>query len=256
MPDLGAKIVVITDDASQTGDALARQLGLELFSYRGKTRPLFLEPTLALDKALAATTGPVVIADVWDNPGGGVAGDSTIILRQLMQRNVGDVAMASIWDPIAVRTCFSAGQGACLRLRFGGKMSDKAGDPIDADVIVRKLVADAVQRFGTSIVPLGYSVWIEVEGVHVILNTVRSQVFSPDVFSNMGIDPLAIRVLLVKSTNHFQDAFSKIATETLYAAVDGPYPNDPETNDYRHLTRQIWPRSANPHHLTDDNIAP
>ena len=226
-----------------------------MFGLRGKTRPEFLTPADALDRALAAETGPVVVADVWDNPGGGVAGDSTIILRQLMRRGLADVALATIWDPIAVRTCRSAGEGARLRLRFGGKMSDSAGEPIDADVIVHRLVADAVQSFGISIVPLGDAAWIEVAGIHVILNSVRSQVFSPDVFSNLGIDPLAMRILVVKSTNHFHDAFSRIASKILYAAVDGPYPNDPATNDYRHLTREVWPRVANPHGFADEKTA-
>lgn len=256
VPDLGAKIIVVTDDEPEIGAALARRLGLELFGLRGTTRPDFLSPEEALDQAFSGAgtsgSGPVVIADVWDNPGGGVAGDSTIILRQLMLRGVRKTALASIWDPIAVRTCFSAGEGARLRLRFGAKMSDSTGDPVDADVVVRRTVAGAVQSFGASVVPLGDSVWIEIDGLHVILNTVRSQVFNPDIFSNLGIDPLAMDVLVVKSTNHFQDAFSRIAAKIFYAAVDGPYPNDPATNDYRHLTRRIWPRCADPHSQPDE----
>lgn len=256
VPDLGAKIIVVTDDEPEAGAALARKLGLELFALRGTTRPEFLSAEEALDQAFATARGvergPVVIADVWDNPGGGVAGDSTFVLRQLICRGARNTALASIWDPIAVRTCFSAGEGARLRLRFGGKMSDSAGDPVDADVVVRRTVAGAVQSFGASVVPLGDSVWIEIDGLHVILNTVRSQVFNPDIFSNLGLDPLAMDVLVVKSTNHFQDAFSRIAGKILYAAVDGPYPNDPETNDYRHLTRWIWPRCADPHSYQDE----
>ncbi|NIA70566.1 M81 family metallopeptidase [Pelagibius litoralis] len=255
VPDLGTKIVVITDDAAAEGGRLAERLGMELFGYRGKARPEFLTVETALDQAQRADAGPVVIADIWDNPGGGVAGDSTIVLRALMERRIGGAALASIWDPIAVRTCFSAGEGARLRLRFGGKMSGDAGEPIDADVIVHKTVADAAQRFGTSIVPLGDSVWIEVAGIQVILSTVRSQVFSPDVFLNLGIDPLAMKILVVKSTNHFQDAFSRIASEILYVSVEGPYPSDPATNDYRNLTRRIWPRTSNPHDLPDKKRA-
>jgi len=251
VPDLGAKIIIVTDDQPEAGAALARRLGLELFALRGTTRPEFLTAEEALEQAYSRArgteSGPVVIADVWDNPGGGVAGDSTFILRQLMDRGARNTALASIWDPIAVRTCFSAGEGARLRLRFGGKMSDSAGEPVDADVVVHRTVAGAVQSFGASVVPLGDSVWIEIDGLHVILNTVRSQVFNPDIFSNLGLDPLAMDVLVVKSTNHFQDAFSRIAGKILYAAVDGPYPNDPGTNDYRHLTRRIWPRCADPH---------
>ncbi len=247
VPALGSRIVVMTDNAKSYGDHLAETLGRELFSFRGATRPEFLCPKDALERAEGAADKPVVIADVWDNPGGGVPGDSTAILAELLSRNVQDVALATIWDPIAVRTCMSAGEGAQLRLRFGAKMSDGGGAPIDADVTVRKVVREAVQSFGASEVPLGDSVWIRVAGVDVILNTVRSQVFNPDVFSNLGIDPSAKALLVVKSTNHFHDAFSRITKEIFYAAVDGPYPNDPAKNDYKKLTRKIWPRVENPH---------
>ncbi len=247
VPDLGTRIIVVTDNARRQGDNLARRLGMELFGLRGTTRPEFLNPQEAIDRAASTARQPVVIADIWDNPGGGVPGDSTIILRDLMARNARNTALASIWDPIAVRTCISAGVGAELRLRFGAKMSANGGEPIDADVTVRNVVRNASQSFGTSVVPLGDSVWIDVGGIDVILNTVRSQVFNPDIFANLGIDPTTKTLLVVKSTNHFHDAFSRISDEILYAAVDGPYPNDPATNDYKHLTRAIWPRVENPH---------
>lgn len=247
VPELGSRIVVITDNDKETGDRLAQDLGMRLFSMRGTTRPDFLKPVEALQKAQRATHGPVVVADVWDNPGGGVPGDSTVILREMMRLKLKNAALASIWDPIAVRTCFSAGKGSTFRLRFGGKMSDQGGEPIDADVTVRNTVRNAVQSFGQSIVPLGDAVWIEVGGIDVILNTVRSQVFNPDIFSNMGIDPTAKDILAVKSTNHFHDAFSRIASDIIYAEVTGPYPNDPAVNDYHNLKRAIWPRVENPH---------
>ena len=97
------------------------------------------------------------------------------------------------------------------------------------------------------VLSLGDAVWIEVGGIDVILNSVRSQVFNPDIFSNFGINPKSKKTLIVKSTNHFYDAFSRISQDILYAAVDGPYPNDPKTNSYSNLTRDIWPRVENPH---------
>jgi microcystin degradation protein MlrC len=75
---------------------------------------------------------------------------------------------------------------------------------------------------------------------------VRSQAFSPDLFSNLGIDIGKKRILIVKSTNHFYGAFSPIAGEILYAAVDGPYPNNPRKNRYTRLTRPIWPIVEDP----------
>ena len=247
VPDLGSRILVITDNAKSEGDRLAAELGFELFSMRGKTRPEFLTAKVAFDTAEVSTASTVVIADVWDNPGGGVPGDSTILLREMLKRGIKDEALATIWDPIAVRTCFSAGVGATFRLRFGAKLSEFAGEPLDADVIVRQTMREAVQSFGQSVVPLGDAVWIEVGGIDVILNSVRSQVFNPDAFSNFGIDLKKKKILVVKSTNHFYDAFSRISDDILYAAVDGPYPSQPETNAYHNLMRKIWPRVENPH---------
>jgi len=247
VPDLGAKIIVITDSAEIQGDHLAQKLGMELFELRGKTRPEFLTPEVALDKAVASCRGPVVIADVWDNPGGGVPGDSTLILHEMVRRGLTNAALATIWDPMAVRTCISAGEGATLPLRFGAKTSANAGDPVDAVVVVKKIALAAKQRFGSSFVPLGDCVCIDMNGIEVVLNTVRSQVFSPDVFSELGVSPSRKKILVVKSTNHFHDSFAKIASNILYAAVDGPYPNDPAANSYQNLTRDIWPRVSNPH---------
>lgn len=249
--DIGAKIMVVTDDRRASGDRLARRLGMELFSFRGRTRSEFLDVESAVERALQSDRGPVVIADVWDNPGGGVPGDSTVLLKELLRQKVDNAALATIWDPIAVRTCVSAGEGATLSLRFGSKMAPGTGEPVDAVVRVLKVCHDAVQSFGASVVPLGDSVTIGLDGIEVILNTVRSQVFNPDIFSNMGIDPAGKAILAVKSTNHFYDAFARLTPQILYTAIDGSYPNDPSTNGYTRIRRPIWPLDDDPFALEE-----
>lgn len=240
-PDLGAKTIVVTDKDKAKGDRIARELGEELFSFRGTTKPDFLSVSDALTKAAKAKAGPVVVADVWDNPGGGVAGDSTIMLRTALEMGLTSVALGTIWDPMAVRLCHAAGVGAQLDLRFGGKTSAHAGAPIDATVTVQNVAKNAVQSFGSSIVPLGDCAVVRLGGIDVVLNSNRAQAFSPDLFSNLGIDPASRKILIVKSTNHFHGAFAKVAADILYAAVDGPYPNDPAKTKYTRLIRAIWP---------------
>ncbi len=248
-PNLGAKMIAITNGDLKNARALAADLGMEVFGFRGRARPPFLPPNEAIDLAMEQdhTKGPVVIADVWDNPGGGVAGDSTILLQHILSRNLENVALAPLWDPMAVRICHAAGEGATLPLRFGGKTSAFAGPPIDADVRILKVQTNAEQRFGDSIVPLGNTATIRVAGVDIVLTTNRSQAFSPDVFSNNGIDPMDKAVLFVKSTNHFHGAFAPIAADVIYASIDGPYPNNPEKTSYQHLKRPIWPIVTDPH---------
>ena len=253
VPELGTRMLVVTDNDAAKGDRLARQLGLEIFALRGKTMMPQFSIDIGLDRAVALAAGhpgkPVVIADVWDNPGGGVAGDGTLILRRMIERGIDNFAVATIWDPIAVSFCRAAGEGAHLALRFGGKAGPDGGAPIDAMVEVRQAVAESSQSFGESRVTLGPAAVVRLAGtgIDVILNTNRTQTFEPDVFSNLGIDPLTRQVLLVKSTNHFFAGFAPIAAEIVYIDAGAPYPSNPRLTDYRKLDRAIWPRVDHPH---------
>lgn len=252
VPELGTQLMVVTDNDPQKGEALAEALGMELFALRGTTAMPMLDTEAGLDATMALVAGkpgrPVVVADVWDNPGGGVAGDGTLILNRIIERGIGNVAVATIWDPIAVTFCLAAGEGAVIQLRFGGKAGPDGGVPIDARVEVVKTVQEGWQSFGKSRVTLGPAAVIRLEGtdIEVILNTNRTQTFEPDIFSNLGIDPLAKDILLVKSTNHFHAGFVPVAAEIIYIDAGAPYPSNPKKTDYRKLAREIWPRVDNP----------
>jgi microcystin degradation protein MlrC len=199
-------------------------------------------------RAIAAPAGPVVIADAWDNPGGGTAGDATVILRELMSRSAEGVAVGTIWDPVAVQFCFVAGEGSTIPLRFGAKSAPFTGTPVDAIVEVVRLVAGAEMRFGESVVPFGDAARVRLAGtgIDVILNTVRAQSYDPSLFEAVGIDPLVQKILVIKSTNHFYAAFAPIAAEVIYCSAGRPYPNDPARTPYRKARRDIWPIMADP----------
>jgi microcystin degradation protein MlrC len=140
----------------------------------------------------------------------------------------------------------AAGEGAEIALRFGAKSAPDTGMPIDKIVTVRKLVPNAEMRFGESFAPFGDAAWISFDGIDVILNSTRAQSFDPSLFSAMGIEPTSRKILLIKSTNHFYDSFSRIASEIVYCSAGKPYPNSPATTPYRKARRDIWPMVENP----------
>ena len=252
VPEMGTRILVITDNDKAKGDAVAQQLGRELFALRRQTLMEIMDVDAGLDAAVAANaatpTRPAVIADVWDNPGGGVAGDGTVILREILQRGIKSVGVATIWDPLAAIFCHAAGEGATIDLRFGGKAGPQAGAPIDATVHVLRCVEEGWQSFGQSKVPLGKTAVVRVQGteVDIVINTNRTQTFEPDIFTNLGIDPLRKSLLLIKSTNHFYAGFAPIAACVIYVAAPTSYPSDPRMTPYKKLTRPLWPRVENP----------
>jgi microcystin degradation protein MlrC len=246
VPGMGTKVLVVTDDHAELGGLLARELGEELFALRGQTAPPFLDVDEGIDAALAIEGGPVVIADPSDNPGGGAPSDATAILRRLIDRDIRDVALGPIWDPIAVQFCVGAGEGARLALRFAGKTGPASGPPIDAEVEIRKVVRGASQTFGQSVVDMGDCAAIRVGGVDVVLATRRRQAFGNDLFGNLGIDLASKKIVVVKSTNHFYASFAPLAKEVLYVDSGGPLPRDLRTLTFRKIVRPKWPFDENP----------
>jgi microcystin degradation protein MlrC len=241
VPELTGRILVVTDGDKAKGDALARQIGEEFVSMRGKTMPHFHTVEAGISLALQAKQGPVVMADPCDNAGGGAPSDNTTILRALIERKAEGTAIGPVWDPVAVRLCFDAGLGAKFPLRFGGKVGPRSGPPIDATVEVTALARDCSQSFGPAQAPLGNCAAIRIGGIDAVLNDKRTQALGLELFTNLGIDPRRKRLVVVKSTNHFMAAYGPIAAQVIYVESDAPLARDYRKMQYSRVQRPIWP---------------
>jgi microcystin degradation protein MlrC len=246
VPGMGTKVLVVTDGHAELGALLAKELGERLFALRGKTAPPFLGIAEGIQKALAIEGGPVVIADPSDNPGGGAPGDATAILCALIDRGVHDAAIGPIWDPVATQFCVAAGEGATLALRFAGKTGPASGQPVDAEVKVRRVVRGATQTFGRSVVDMGDCAAIRIGGIDIVLTTRRRQALGNDLFGNLGIDLATKKIVVVKSTNHFHASFAPLAKEVLYVDSGGPLPRDLRTLALDKIERPKWPFDEQP----------
>ncbi|MBM3516952.1 MAG: M81 family metallopeptidase [Alphaproteobacteria bacterium] len=246
VPDVGAKVLVVADGDAAKADALAAELAAELWRERETMRPETLSIDAALDQAIAAPRGPVVLADVADNAGGGAPSDATFVLERILARKITNVVSGLYWDPVAVRFCEEAGEGATLDLRVGGKCGPDSGKPVDLRATVRRIVPEAMQTFGTSKNGIGTAVWITASGIDLVLNTVRTQIFHPDAFTQLGIDPGRVKIIVVKSTQHFYAGFAPIAAEVLYVSAPGAITPDFAAIPYRIFTAPYWPKVADP----------
>lgn len=160
-PEVGARVLVVADGDPAKARSLADSLGAEVWGLRDAMAP----PFVSMDEALSRVAShdgekPLVLADTADNPGIGAAGDSTFLLRRLIERTIGGVALAPLWNPQATLIAFEAGIGARIDVRIGGKLGPASGDPVDANVTVMGLARDAFQRFGLAAAPLGNMAWL------------------------------------------------------------------------------------------------
>ena len=252
-PDTGAAVLVVCETGAQAapdapGVPGALQVRDALAEAFLALRTLGTRAALGLAEAIDACAavrepGLIVMADSADNPGGGAAGDSTFILRELLAREVQDVALGMIWDPLAVQLASDAGVGAELVLRIGGKVGAGSGMPLDLHATVTAVRSDARQHglAGQFTEALGDAVAIRTGSIDIVLNTRRQQVFSPDCFTQLGIDLAHKRLVVVKSTRHFRACFDAIAVATMMCDTPGALNGDLARLPYRHLTRPIWP---------------
>ena len=243
MADCRAGILVVTDGDTPKAEQIAANLAPEFFSYRSEIYGNYLPIHKVLDIAEEAEIYPTVIADVTDNSGGGAASDSTFILEEMLARDMQDAALGMIWDPVMVQMASDAGEGAVLSLRIGGKLGPMSGKPLDIEATVTA-VANAPYQRGLDLnvkEALGPSVALKVGGVHVILNSIRQQVFSPDCFTELGIDIGSLKTIVVKSSQHFFAQFSPVAARVLYCEAPGTLSSDLASVPYQKITRPIWP---------------
>ncbi|MFK4492422.1 M81 family metallopeptidase [Bradyrhizobium sp. USDA 336] len=241
VPEVGSRILVVMDKDKARGDALATEVGEEFISMRGQTEPIYYSVDGGIDAATEFDGEPVVIADPSDNAGGGAPSDNTTIVRQLIERQVERAAVGPIWDPIAVRLCFDAGEGFEFPLRFGGKIGPASGVPIDAIVTVVGLRRDCWQSHGSSRSSLGDCAAVRVGGVEIVLASTRTQAFGLELFRNVGIEPLAKKIVVVKSTNHFMAEYGPIAKKVIHIDSDGALNRDCRKIPYTRVRRPIWP---------------
>lgn len=238
-----AVLVVFESGARERAETIAARLAQAFYNLRNLGARSMLALDDAVDAALAPASGLVVMADSSDNPGGGAACDSTFVLRALLERGARDVALGMLWDPLAVQLAMDAGVGAELPLRVGGKVGPGSGQPVDLLATVTAVRRDARQHglAGKYTESLGDAVAIHAQGIDIVLNTRRQQVFSPECFTELGIELGTKRLVVVKSTRHFRAWFDAVAAETVICDAPGALHSDLARLPYVHLGRPMWP---------------
>jgi len=242
----GTRMLAIADGDPDKAATSARDFGARLWDMHEGLRLRWPDIPTALDRAEQATAFPVVLADTADNAGGGAPSDSTFFLQEVLARGMKDVALAVFWDPVLVTMCRDAGVGAQMRVRLGGKRSEASGDAVDLEVTVRGIRENMVQNFGAVPSPFGTGVWLEADGVHLIVNDSRTQCLHPSLFTDLGLDPGAMKTVIVKSSNHFNAGFAPIASEVIHVASPGTLTADFAAIPYTKRDPSYWPRVENP----------
>jgi len=248
VPLAGAKMLAIADRDKAVAEMAATAFGQRFYDSRSDAALVFTPFAQAIEEAKVHGDKPLLLADVADQTGSGAPGDTTHILRALIEAGIRKAAIAVFWDPLAVEACFNAGQGAKLVLRIGGKYEPHSGPCLDAaaEVLLLRRGVHQSQNTGVGSIFLGDVAVIRVEGIEILMATRRVGVFVPAVFEDNGISLADKQVIAIKNLYKHTDVFAPLVRKQLYVAAPGTSnPNWAEL-PFKRLPRPMWPLDADP----------
>ncbi|MBW2370583.1 MAG: M81 family metallopeptidase, partial [Deltaproteobacteria bacterium] len=84
-PDVGNKVLVVTDNQPEKGAELAEQIGRRVFDLRHDLAPKHTRLEDAFEILANATEFPILLSESFDCMAGGAAGDSTYMIRGMIE---------------------------------------------------------------------------------------------------------------------------------------------------------------------------
>jgi microcystin degradation protein MlrC len=239
IPDVGPAIFAYAHDQADADAAADAVAGL-LSRAEPEFDDRLMTAAQAVAHAMAAPRGPVVIADVQDNPGAGGTMDTTGLIRALVDAKAEDAVLSMLLDPEAARMAHAAGQGAEIEIVLGGGFSQYSA-PYPCTCVVEAL-SDGKFRFtgpmfGGSDADLGPVARLRLKGtgVTVVVGSQRAQNADQEMFRVVGIEPAEHAIVCVKSAVHFIADYKRVAAEILFADTPGANPCNLAEIPYRQL---------------------
>jgi microcystin degradation protein MlrC len=198
---------------------------------------------------------PVVLADTQDNPGAGGNGDTTGLLRALIDQNAKDAVLGLLIDAPSAQRAHEAGRGANVVFNLGGLSRIPGDSPLAGEFTVEALADGKFTCTGPMFkgfrMTLGDMALLRsraAPGVRVALASRKVQAADQEMFRHLGVEPRTQRILALKSSVHFRADFEPIAREVLVVKTPGPALADPAEFKWTKLRKGIRLRPLGPVH--------
>ncbi len=215
-PDLGWSVVVVTDADAALADRLADELADRAWDVRHQQPPEFPPAADAIARARAAWArrrlGTVCLSDASDAVGAGAPGENTALLGSFLAAGRDLTTFLPVRDASAVCTLWEMEQGGEVEVEVGGRLHPALNTP----VLLRGRVRG--KHRGEA---YGRRVVVECGRTSVVVTEHAPLATRPAFFREVGLEPWAADVVVVKSLFPFRWYFLAENRLSLYARTRG-----------------------------------
>ncbi|MGX4677324.1 M81 family metallopeptidase [SAR92 clade bacterium H246] len=198
IPDMGSKMLVITDNNPELANQLAEELGREFFGMKGQqfgqeqvmsSNYLDIPAAISRGQSLCQSGDtPVKLIEWADMAGCGFPTDGTELVSFMLAEGINNIAIGFMCDPLAVACCMDAGIDAELLLRIGGKASALSGIPLDLRITVKRLFRSAQVNTWLGDVELGDTAVVSSGETDFVLTSKRAVGYGIENFEALGVE--------------------------------------------------------------------
>ena len=215
-PALGWSTVVVTDGDRDGAERFADELAELCWARRHEQPPGFPTASEGIAAARAARwrrkLGCVTMADASDVVTAGAPGDSTHLLRALLEQAGGLLTYCAVRDPDAVAALWDRAPGERVALPLGGSLDPARSQPLPVD---GTLVSKHQQHgFGKTLV-------LAVEHLRIVVTEGPSMVMRPSFYKAVGLSLWKADIVMVKNFFPFLMFFLPYNRKTVFVRTHG-----------------------------------
>jgi len=215
-PGLGWSTLAVTNGDRAGAERLADELAEMCWARRHAQPPAFPSPSEAIASARRARVrrklGCVMMSDASDVVTAGAPGDSTHLLRALLEQGAGLLTYAAVRDPAAIEALWSRSVGDGVELAIGGGLDPARSTPLP----VRGTIIGKYERHGFL-----RNVVLEVEHLRIVIVEGPAMVMRPSFYTEVGLSPWQADIVMVKNFFPFLMFFLPYNRKTLFVHTRG-----------------------------------
>lgn len=239
----GWAVVVHTDNDPH----LARTLAAEMANKAWSLRDQFwaserVAPNEAVRQAESADRGLIILSDTGDSVYGGAPGDSTVLLKAMLEEQVKSLAFVPMVDPQALQAAIDAGVGATITVDLGGKVDNIFSKPVRVTAKVAAVSHGfTVDLHDRGVCDLRKTALLAVGSIRIALLDHRSFAINhPVLYQHLGLDVADAKMVVLKTASNFQ-FFTRWRSGLIRVDSPGTTQSDLTAFNWKRIPRPMYP---------------
>ncbi|MEX2424653.1 MAG: M81 family metallopeptidase [Acidimicrobiia bacterium] len=238
----GWATVTVTDGDRDLAESVAEELAGLAWSMRADFQVKTSVPVGEAITRASAIDGLVVLSDTGDSVRGGAGGDSTVILREAVRQKV-EGLLVQLVQPDVGQLLAGSEVGDVVTVTVGGAVA-AMHEPITLTGHLLRFEPTVIRLSGDyphPVADLGWTAVLAIPCGHVVI-TERTGIggVHPDMYPQVGLDPTAHSMAVIKTASNFQ-YFRPIAADLIRVDTPGPSQSDIADLTWTRVPRPIYP---------------